>query len=192
MASAKETRHRLKGATDTARWGYGVRGPDGGVQARRPPLWGTRRGSMGFSESQHSSSKTRHTAEDGGGDEMQLHEPMSPLRRRAQPGPGWGGASMRHNTHVHQADHNLRTSPCYPNSRLFSVRAGQQSSPYVLSILTRKGDRVGEPGSPGAVVPAVNTGASSHIGRPPAGAGETWGQRLPSPSPPPRRRSPRC
>ena len=95
MASAKETRHRLKGATDTARWGYGVRGPDGGVQARRPPLWGTRRGSMGFSESQHSSSKTRHTAEDGGGDEMQLHEPMSPLRRRAQPGPGWGGASMR-------------------------------------------------------------------------------------------------
>lgn len=56
---------------------------------------------------------------------------------------------MRHDTQVHRADHDLRTSPCDPNNGLFSVRTGQQSVPYFLSILTRKGTRAGEPGSPG-------------------------------------------
>lgn len=204
-ASTKETGHHLRGATDGHRtmelrgMGSGRRGTGSGrrgpapVHARRPPLWG-RRGPTGFSESRLGSSKTQHTVEDGGGDGMQLQSLRRPSVAEHSPGGGGGGASVRHDTHVHRADHDLRTSPCDPNSRLFSVRAGQQSSPYILSILTRKGDRVGGPGSPGAVVPAVDTGnvSSVHGGRPPAGAAETWGRRLPAPSPPPRRRSPRC
>lgn len=194
-ASTKEIGHHLKGATDghctmeLRGTGSGRQGP-APVHARRPPLWGTDVGprasrSLGSVHLRHN---TRlRTA-------VVMRCSYRAYVAPPSPGRGWGGASMRHDTHVHRADHDLRTSPCDPNSRLFSVRAGQQSSPYILSILTRKGDRVGGPGSPGAVVPAVNTGNvnSVHGGRPPAGAAETWGQRLPAPSPPPRRRRPRC
>lgn len=123
--------------------------------------------------------------EDGGGDEMQLHEPTSPACRRAQPGRQWGRFNETQHS-VHRADHDLRTSPCDPNSRLFSVRAGQQSSPCVLSILTRKGDRGRGAGEP------WGCGSSRQCGGffpPRAPSGWSWrnvGAAPPHPAPRPR------
>lgn len=152
MASTKEIRHHLKGATDRHRtMELGGQGSDAGglclsTHASR------RSGGLDVGPRASRSLSTVHlrhytrlrTAVVMRCSYMSLRRPSV-----AEHSPGWGGgASMRHNTHIHRADHDLQTSPCDPNSRLFSVRAGQQSSPYVLSILTRKGDRgrgTGEP-----------------------------------------------
>ena len=143
MASTKEIRHHLKGATDRHRtMELGGRGSDtGGL--RLSTHAGRHSGGLDVGPQASRSLSTVHlrhytwlrTV-------VVMRCSYTGLRHPSvaehSPGGG-GGASMRHNTHVHRADHDLRTSPCDPNSRLFLVRAGQQSSPCVLSILTRKG-----------------------------------------------------
>ena len=189
MASTKEIRHHLKGATDRHRtMELGGRGSDAGG-LRLSAHTGRRSGGLDVGPRASRSLSTVHlrhytrlrTA-------VVMRCSYTGLRRpchRAQPGRG-GGASMRHNTHVHRADHDLRTSPCDPNSRLFSVRAGQQSSPYVLSILTRKGDRGRGTGEPWGCA-----SSRPHRGFFPCRAPSGWswrnvGATLPHPAPRPR------